>query len=113
YGQTAGLTSQPVRLDLPAPASGRTGFARIRYRDLTTSLGSPGIRDRLWFFAGYQYLRDYDAQPGTDPQFPRKYEQDKVFLKLNWRFSPNTQLMQSIHDEFWFNPEPPTIVKPI
>jgi hypothetical protein len=113
YGQTARLTSQPVLLNLPAPATGQTGFARIRYRDFTTSLGGPGIRDRLWFFAGYQYLRDYDAQPGTDRRFPRKYEQDKIFLKLNWRLSPNMQLMQSIHHESWFNPEPPTIVKSI
>ncbi|MEO6223346.1 MAG: TonB-dependent receptor [Vicinamibacterales bacterium] len=113
YGQTAGLTSTPVRLDLAVPAVGRTGFTRIRYRDFTTSLGGPAIRNRLWFFGGYQYLRDYDAQPGTAPRFPRKYEQDKVFLKLNWRLSPNLQLMQSIHEESWFTPEPATIVKSI
>jgi outer membrane receptor protein involved in Fe transport len=27
--------------------------------------------------------------------------------------APNWQLVQSFHDEFWVNPEPPTLVKPI
>ena len=79
---------------------------------LTTNLGGPVLRDRLWFFAGYQYLRDYDSQPGTDPAFPRTYEQDKIFAKLTWRLAPGMQLLQSFHDEFWVNPELPTLVKP-
>ena len=53
-------------------------------RDLTTNLGGPAVRERLWFFGGYQYLRDYDSQPGTDPPIPRTFEQDKVFGKLTW-----------------------------
>jgi TonB dependent receptor/Carboxypeptidase regulatory-like domain len=112
YGQTAGLTSQPVVLDLPAPATGQSGYERARYRDFTTNLGGPVVRDRLWFFTGYQYLRDYDSQPGTDPTFPRTFEQDTVFAKLTWNLAPKWQLMQSFHDEFWVSPERPTIVTP-
>lgn len=77
-----------------------------------TSLGGPVVRDRLWFFTGYQYLRDYDSQPGTDPLLPRTYEQDKIFAKLTWRLAPGWQLVQSVHQEFWVNPEQPTIAKP-
>ena len=109
YGQTAGLTSQPVRLPFPAPAQRQSGYERARYRDFTTNLGGPVVRDRLWFFAGYQYLRDYDSQPGTDPAFPRTYEQDKIFAKLTWRLAPGWQLVQSFHDEFWVNPEQPDV----
>jgi hypothetical protein len=69
------------------------------------------LRDRLWFFTGYQYLRDYDSQPGTDPAFPRTYKQDKIFAKLTWRIAPSWQLVQSIHDERWVNPELPTSTK--
>ena len=112
YGQTAGLTSQPVLLPLAKPATGQSGYERARYRDFTTNLGGPAIRDRLWFFAGYQYLRDYDSQPGTDPNFPRTYEQNKIFAKLTWRLAPGWQLVQSLHDEFWVNPEQPTLAKP-
>jgi TonB dependent receptor-like, beta-barrel/Carboxypeptidase regulatory-like domain len=111
YGQWPGLTSQPIL----RPVSGQSspsGYERAKYSDFTTNLGGPAVRDRLWYFGGYQRLRDYDSQPGTDPAFPRTYQQDKIFAKLTWRLTPNLQLMQSIHEEFWVNPEQPTFVKP-
>ena len=107
YGQAAGLTSQPITLPYQGSGQETSGYARARYRDLATNLGGPVIRDRLWFFTGYQYLRDYDSQPGTNPQFPRAYEQNKVFAKLTWRLAPGWQLEQSVHDEHWVNPDPP------
>src|SRR4029079_7870328 len=112
FGQTARLTSRPVSLALTAPATGRSGYERSRYRDLTTNLGGPAIRDRLWFFAGYQYLRDFDSQPGTDPAFPRAYEQNKIFVKLTWQPAPGWDVVQSAHDAVGVNPEQPTFVKP-
>jgi TonB dependent receptor-like, beta-barrel/Carboxypeptidase regulatory-like domain len=112
YGQPAGLTSQPVVLPVPAGSQPTSGYTRTRYHDFTTNAGGPVVRDRLWFFGGYQYLRDYDSQPGVDPRFPRTYEQDKVFAKLTWRLKPSLQLLQSFHEEFWVNPPPPTIVTP-
>ena len=45
------------------------------------------VRDRLWFFTGYQYLRDSDSQPGADAIFPRTYKEDKIFAKLTWRLA--------------------------
>ena len=112
YGQSAGLTSQPVVRPLPAPETGRSGFERLRYRDLTGSVGGPVVRERLWFFAGYQYLRDYDSQPGTVASFPRTYEQDKIFAKLTWQLAPGMQLVNSFHQEFWVNPDRPTFAVP-
>jgi hypothetical protein len=109
YGQTSALTSQPVRRPL---GSGETGYERVRYRDASANVGGPVIHERLWFFAGYQYLRDHDSQPGADPGYPRTYEQDKVFGKLTWRLSPGWQLVQSVHQEFLVNPDPPTAVAP-
>lgn len=111
YGQTAGLTSQPIRRSI-GDSGRRSGYERARYRDFTTNLGGPAVRDRLWFFGGYQHLRDYDSQPGSDPRFPRTYEQDKLFAKLTWRLAPHWQLVQSVHDEHWVNPEQPTLAKP-
>src|SRR5688572_24085838 len=112
YAQASGLTSQPVIRPVPAGTQPTSGYERERYRDFTTNLGGPVARDRLWFFGGYQYLRDYDSQPGVDPLFPRTYEQNKIFGKLTWRLSPSLLLMQSFHDEFWVNPTPPTPVTP-
>jgi hypothetical protein len=112
YGQPSRLASQPVRRPVPRGSQPASGYERVEYRDFTTNLGGPVRRDRLWFFAGYQYLRDSDSQPGTDPQFPRIYEQDKIFAKLTWRISPGMQLIQSVHEELWSNPDRPTLVTP-
>jgi len=112
YGQPPGLTSQPEQLVVPGPSRLSSGYERVKYQDLTTNIGGPAVRDRLWFFSGYQHLRDYDSQPGTDPAFPRTYKQDKIFAKLNWRLAPGLQLQQSFHQEIWVNPVPPTFVMP-
>jgi hypothetical protein len=113
YGQSASLTSQPRLRPVPAGSQPESGYERARYRDFTTNLGGPIVRDRVWFFGGYQYLRDYDSQPGTDPKFPRQYEQDKVFGKGTWQISPRLRVLSSSHNEFWVDPERPTLVKPI
>src|SRR5262245_13863485 len=99
YGQASGLTSQPVVLPISTRPTATSGYERLKYNDFTTDLGGPAVRDRLWFFAAYQHLRDYDSQPGADPNFPRKYQQDKIFGKLTWRLTPGLQLMQSYHEE--------------
>ena len=112
YWQTDALTSQPVRLEYDRARHLDSGYERAEYRDFTTSLGGPVIRERLWFFSGYQRLRDSDSQPATEPDLPREYEQDKFFAKLTWRLATGWQLMQSIHDEFWSNPETPSATKP-
>jgi len=111
YGQAAGLTSQPIVRPLAGSAE-PSGYERVLYRDVTTNLGGPVVRERLWFFGGYQYLRDYDSQPGTDPSYPRAYEQDKVFAKLTWRLAPGMQLVNSFHNESWVNPDRPTVAAP-
>jgi outer membrane receptor protein involved in Fe transport len=111
YGQWSGLTNQPVQLAVPGSPT-PSGYERIKYRDFTTDLGGPLRQDRLWFFTGYEHLRDYDSQPGADPRFPRTYEQDKIFGRLTWNLKPGLQLDQSFHDEFWVNPQVPTQTTP-
>ena len=112
YGQPASLTSQPVVRTVSAGSQPSSGYTRLKYRDFTTNVGGPAVRDRLWFFGGYQYVRDFDSQPGVDPKFPRTYEQDKGFAKLTWRLTPSLQLLQSVHEESWVNPPPPTTATP-
>ena len=87
------LPDQPAGRAARSRRQGASGYERIKYRDFTTNLGGPVCRDRLWFFTGYQYLRDYDSQPGTDPKFPSTYEQNKIFGKLTWRIKPGLQLV--------------------
>ena len=59
------------------------------------------LKDRLWFFAGYQRLRDYDGSPGTDPRFPRKLDTDRIFWKITWQITPNLRLLHSYHDDYF------------
>jgi hypothetical protein len=112
YWQGDGLTSQPVTLAAVDSGGVANGYHREKYHDFTTTLGGPAVRSRLWFFAGYQYLRDSDSQPGADLSSPRVYEQDKLFAKLTWKPTPDLQVMHSLHEEFWVNPDPPTLVTP-
>ena len=112
YSQIPALTSQPVLRPMPGAPTTQTGYERDKYRDFTTTFGGPAVRQRVWFFAGYQYLRDYDSQPGTDPGQPRRYEQNKTFAKLTSQLAPGWQLVNSVHFESWVNPEQPTIAKP-
>jgi hypothetical protein len=104
YWQGAGLTAQPAVLPVQNGTQPESGYERDGYRDFTTNLGGPIVRDRLWFFAGYQHLRDSDSQPGTDPAFPRRYEQDKLLGKLTWQIAPSLRLLSSYHNEFWSTP---------
>ena len=111
YGQAAGLTSQPVALAIPRLQRVTSGYERDRYRDFTTKLGGPVVRDRLWFFAGYQRLRDYDSQPGSGlvPQDLRARQSPR---ETHLGLAPGWQLVQSVHYESWVNPDPPTTVTP-
>jgi hypothetical protein len=111
YGQFQGLTSQPIKLPCDCP-DGESGFVRNQFVDFTTHLGGPIVRDRLWFFGGYQYQRDHDSGPGADSRFPREFNTDRVFWKVNWQITPNLKLMHSYHDDYWGATGPFTISYP-
>lgn len=71
------------------------------------------MKDRLWFFGGYQYLRDGDSQPGTDPETASNIEFDKVFWKINWQIAPHLHLLHSFSDDIWTFPQAPSISQPV
>ena len=112
YAQHSSLTAQPVLISPPNTTLTPTGYERVRYHDFTTNLGGPIRKERVWFFTGYQYLRDYDSQPGADPAYPRTYEQNKFFGKLTWRPTQSLQIMHSFNQEKWVNPMVPTVAVP-
>ena len=111
YGQPAILTSQPITRPVDGVGPAVSGYERRKYIDTSTTFGGPALRGRLWFFGGYQYVRDEDSQPGADPFYPKQYAQDKVFGKLTWGLAPGWQLVQSFHGEYWDNRELPTATK--
>ena len=46
YGQPSAWTSQPIVRTIPNTGGRSSGYERERYRDFTTSLGGPVVRDR-------------------------------------------------------------------
>ncbi|MGH2943375.1 MAG: hypothetical protein ACRDLN_11455, partial [Solirubrobacteraceae bacterium] len=52
YWQTGALTSQPVRRTYDAARQLDSGYERAGYRDFTTSLGGPIIREHSRFVHG-------------------------------------------------------------
>jgi hypothetical protein len=77
YSQFQDLTSQPVTLECDCP-EGESGFVRSQYRDFTAHVGGPVLKDRLWFFGGFQIQRDHSSQPGADSRFPNEFDTERV-----------------------------------
>ncbi len=76
----------------PADDTQHCPYNRDKYRDATIQLSGPILKDKLWFFGSYQYQRDYDSQPGTDPAFPAGSDADRIFFKLNWQISAKNKI---------------------
>jgi hypothetical protein len=112
YAQPAGLTSSPVILDCPDCYGGRSGYERGLHRDVTANAGGPILRDRLWFFAGAQYLRSEDSQPGTDPAYPRAVELKNLSWKLTWQAMRGLSVVHTFSDQSSVVPERPTLAQP-
>ncbi len=112
YNMSQALTSQPVKLDCGGCPGGQTGFHRDKFHDWTIHGGGPIKRDRAWIYGGYQYQRDYDSQPGTDPRFPRQFEADRVYWKLTWQITRDLKFMHNYHDDYWVIPSTPSVSRP-
>jgi len=59
--------------------------------DFNAHVGGPILKDKLWFYAGAQYYREFDRPTG----FPedRDYKQPRGFLKLTAQVSGSTSFM--------------------
>ena len=88
------------------------GFTRNKYQDFTAHLGGPILRDRVWLYGGYQYLQDWDNQPGTNPANPREFGAHRVFWKLTADITPDIKFMHTYHDDYWVIPSTPSISRP-
>ena len=76
-------------------------YNRDKYNDATFQLSGPIMKDRLWFFASYQYQRDYQSFAGTPPEFPERFKADRVFGKLNFQINSKNRLMFAYHDDYY------------
>jgi hypothetical protein len=97
YFQTDRLTSSNTTEE----EDGGVPYHRDKYNDLTVQLSGPIVKDRLWFFASYQYQRDYQSPVGVPPEFPNKFDADRVFGKVNWQLGAKHKLMFAYHDDYY------------
>lgn len=91
-------------LDTCPSGEGRCPYHRKKYQDFTVQLGGPIIKDKLWFLGSYQYQRDYQSQPGVDPLFPTRQENDRIFFKLNWQINSKNKVMFALHNDYYYLP---------
>jgi outer membrane receptor protein involved in Fe transport len=69
------------------------------------------VKDKFWFFGSYQYQRDYEAQPGTEPSSPAKSDADRYFFKLTYQVNDANKIMVANHDDFYRIPFRQTAVE--
>jgi outer membrane receptor protein involved in Fe transport len=78
YGQWDALTDESIVIDDFA-------FHRDKFNNITGTIGGPVVKDRLWFFGSYAYLRDGSTEPGVDPTFTPVVVNDKYQIKMTAR----------------------------
>ena len=78
YSQSAGLTSQPILRPLGRPGTAQSGYERTRYRDLTTNLGGPVVRNRAWFFIGYSWVTQRSNSPAWSARKATNLPSDEI-----------------------------------
>jgi hypothetical protein len=76
-------------------------YHRSEFKDTTWQLGGPIKKDKLWFFGSFQYQKDADSQPGTEPEFPARSSAKRVFGKLNYQITENQKVQAQYHDDYY------------
>jgi hypothetical protein len=96
YYQSQGLTGR----NTTAAEDGGFPFNRVEYKNATAQLGGPIVKDKLWFFAAYEYLRDSSAVD-IAPQDANLNNYDHVFGKLNFQINSNNNIVTSYNHDYW------------
>lgn len=76
-------------------------YNRDEFKDMTAQLGGPIMKDKFWFFGSFQYQKDADSQPGTDPASPARSSAKRYFYKLNFQVNQDNRLQFQTHDDFY------------
>jgi Carboxypeptidase regulatory-like domain len=76
-------------------------YHRDEFKDMTFQLGGPVVKDKFWFFGSFQYQKDADSQPGTDPQYPARSSAKRYFYKLNYQINKDNRVQFQTHDDFY------------
>lgn len=94
YYQTDALTGENVSIN---------GFAfhRDQYTDGTFQFGGPIMKDKIWFFGGLQSRHEHFSEPGTDPAFPKKEDDNRYFFKITTDINKSNRVAFSLHNDYY------------
>lgn len=111
YFQTDSLTGTNVSLASDQFPEGTT-YHRAKYQDATFQFGGPILKDKIWFFAGLQTRKEHFSEPGTDPAFPKKEDDNRYFFKGTIDLNSKNRLAVSLHNDYYNIPLELSITKP-
>ncbi|MFN7979615.1 MAG: TonB-dependent receptor [Vicinamibacterales bacterium] len=80
-------------------------YNRDQFLDTTWQLGGPIMKDKFWFFGSFQYQKDSDSQPGTDPDYPALSTAKRYFFKFNYQINQNNRIQAQIHNDYYEIPQ--------
>ena len=92
YYQDDGITGRNTTDE----QDGGDPFTRIEFNNFTAQLGGPIVKDKLWFFAAYERLRDSSAVR-RPPEAAGNVELDHYFGKLNYQITPGHQIQALVN----------------
>lgn len=81
-------------------------YTQNKFEDYTATLGGPIMRDKLFFFAAYEYWRDNHAFPGSNPDLNRDWYSDRYDLKLTAQINASNTLNAKVYHDKWGYPDP-------
>ncbi len=81
-------------------------YEQKEFWDVTATLGGPIKKDRLWYFAAYEYWRDGHSFPGADPTTTPTWYSDRYDVKLSLSLNPSNQLEAKGYLDEWGYPAP-------
>jgi len=103
FGQYDGLTS-----DNNPDTKKYDSYARHKYFDMSSSLGGPLIKDRLWFFSNVNVKRTDMTPWRSDPQYHSPEKEDSYFFKLSGQIGTAHKLSGVFSYRDWGEDEVPT-----
>ena len=104
YFQNQKLVSSNTKGLLNADGTAVDGgnpYHLAQYRDVTAQVGGPFINDKFWFFGSFEYNTNWDSQPNTNPAYPVKSEEKRMFWKFTYSINSKHRLVNGYHDDFY------------
>ena len=100
YWKSNQLQSQSIKVDCNCP-DGQTGFNLGKMRDESVHIGGPIMKDRLWFYSGFQHYAFTYAPPGTYPPEQPTSHWNRLPIKATWQINPTLKFSSLLHYEWW------------